>query len=332
MDITIRHEDFDGIQDYWVSKRYQLYWSSIFVLPNWMKIWWQEFGSNNNILLGSVRQQEQIIGIFPLKTNDSIATFIGSPDLCDYMDFIITPGKEDVFFTTILREFDRLAIKELDLGRCRPDSTVVKYLLPIAQELGYAVDYNQGDVSLELELPKSWEEYLKVLTRKQRHEVRRKLRRLEEAGDVNYRCIKAVDELDDSLNMFFKLFSYSHEEKARFMTIQKEAFFKSLAKSMAEIGLLHFGIVELNKTIVAMIMLFDYADTVYLYNSAYNPEFDNLSVGILSKVLCLKQSIESGKKKWDFLQGGESYKYRIGGEEIPLYQCRIRLDDRGDMT
>lgn len=325
MDITIKREDFNDLQHHWQNPKDQLDWNSIFVLPNWMKVWWQEFSSDYEILLGSIRQNEQIIGIFPLKMKDSVATFIGSPDLCDYMDFIVAPGKEDVFFTTILREFNQFNIKELHLGRCRPDSTVIRYLLPMAEQLGYGVNSDQTDVSLELELPKTWEDYLQVLSRKQRHEVRRKLRRLEEAGDVNYRCVQVVNELEDNLNAFFRLFSYSNKEKACFMTVHKESFFKSIAKSMAEIGLLHFGIVELNQIIVAMIMLFNYADTVYLYNSAYDPEFDSLSVGILSKVLCLRQSIESGRKKWDFLQGGETYKYRIGGEEIPLYQCRIRL-------
>jgi len=327
IDTDIKREDFNDLQYCWLNLKDQLNWSSIFVLPNWMKVWWQEFGSGYEILLGSIRQNEQVIGIFPLKIKDSVATFIGSPDLCDYMDFIVAPDKEDVFFTTILRDFNQFNIKEFQLGRCRPESTVMRYLLPMAEQLGYVVKSDQTDVSLELELPQTWEDYLKVLSRKQRHEVRRKLRRLEEAGDVNYRCVQVVDELEDNLNVFLRLFSYSHEEKARFMTVRKESFFKSITRSMAEIGLLHFGIVEFNQMIVAMIMLFNYSDTVYLYNSAYDPEFDSLSVGILSKVLCLKQSIESGRKKWDFLQGGEAYKYRIGGEEIPLYQCRIRLSD-----
>ena len=72
-----------------------------------------------------------------------------------------------------------------------------------------------------------------------------------------------------------------------------------------------------------MIMGFDYQDAMYLYNSAYDPQFNSLSVGLLCKVLCLQHNIELGKKKWDFLKGGEPYKYRIGGEQIPLYRYQI---------
>jgi hypothetical protein len=48
-------------------------------------------------------------------------------------------------------------------------------------------------------------------------------------------------------------------------------------------------------------------------------------VGLLSKILCLKESIERGRQKWDFLKGGEAYKYRIGGEKIALYRCHITI-------
>jgi CelD/BcsL family acetyltransferase involved in cellulose biosynthesis len=94
---------------------------------------------------------------------------------------------------------------------------------------------------------------------------------------------------------------------------------------MAEVGLLRLGILQLNKVPAAMTIGFDYDDSHYLYNSAYDPQFSYLSVGLLCKILCLKESIEKGKKKWNFLKGGEPYKYRLGGQEIPLYSCQITI-------
>ncbi|GAJ10372.1 unnamed protein product, partial [marine sediment metagenome] len=161
--------------------------------------------------------------------------------------------------------------------------------------------------------------------KKQRHEVKRKLRRLWEAGNVNYRCLQVSREVGDFIDTFLKLFPLSREEKAQFMTAQMESFFRSLAETMAEIGLLRFGILELDVVPAAMIMGFDYNDSMYLYNSAYDPKYSHLSVGLLSKVLCIKESIQRGRKKWDFLKGGEPYKYHIGGKEVPLYRCRIKI-------
>ena len=94
---------------------------------------------------------------------------------------------------------------------------------------------------------------------------------------------------------------------------------------MAQSGLLRLGILKLDARPVATTMCFDYNDTVYLYNSGYDPQYRSLSVGLISKILCIKDSIERGRNKFDFLKGAEAYKYRLGGEEIPLHGCQIVL-------
>jgi len=76
---------------------------------------------------------------------------------------------------------------------------------------------------------------------------------------------------------------------------------------------------------VAMIVGFDYNDAMYLYNSAYDPQYNSLSVGLLCKVLCIKESIQEGKKRFDFLKGDETYKYQLGGRKVPLYRCQITI-------
>jgi hypothetical protein len=64
---------------------------------------------------------------------------------------------------------------------------------------------------------------------------------------------------------------------------------------------------------------------MYLYNNGYDGRFSSLSVGLLSKVISIKESIQIGKKKYDFLKGAEEYKHRLGGKPVPLYRCQIKL-------
>ena len=323
MSYTVSQESFDSLASCWADPSQRLSWNSVFILPAWLKVWWQELGSGAELYLGAVRQGEKIIGIAPLQIKESTAYIIGSTDVCDYLDFVVVPGMEKDFFTVLLDDLGQKGINHLDLGALRPDSTVLTHLADIAQKRGHAVLRQEEDVSVELDLPATWDEYLLILDKKQRHEVRRKLRRLWEAGNIEHRCIEVSQEAEDSMDTFLKLFSLSQEEKAGFMTAQMESFFRSLARAMAEIGLLRLGIIELDTLPVAMTMGFDYNESHYLYNSAYDPQFNYLSVGLLCKVLCLKESIERGRKKWDFLKGGETYKYQLGGREIPLSRCNI---------
>jgi len=325
MSYTIIQESFDSFAYFWSDSSHRLKWNSPFVLPAWLNVWWQEFGTGAELYLGAVRQDNEVIGIAPLLVREGKASIIGSADICDYLDFVVAPGRERDFFSVLLDDLRQKGINQLDLRPLRPDSTVLTHLVSIARNRGYEVLCHPEDVSLELDLPATWEEYLATLDKKQRHEVRRKLRRLWEAGSVEHRCVEVGREVEDYLDIFLKLFSLSHDEKASFMNPKMESFFRSLAKAMAEIGLLRLGIIQLDKVPVAMTMGFDYNASHYLYNSAYDPQFNYLSVGLLCKVLCLKESIKKGRKKWDFLKGGEPYKYQLGGQEIPLYNCQITI-------
>ena len=304
-------------------------WKCLFVLPEWMKAWWREFnngvgsGTGPNII--SIKRKEALIGLAPLKIHDGRASLIGNADVCDYLDFIIAAGREEEFFKVLLDHLAQQSTKCLDLGLLRPDSTVLSKLINVAKCRGCTVITNSEDIALELDLPATWEDYLGQLKGKQRHEVKRKFRRLDEAGDINLRIVADANEIPERLAIFFDLFKISSEEKAAFMTEHMMRFFRELATAMAEAKILRLYILELNASPVAASMCFDFNNTLHLYNSGFDPRFRALSVGLLCKVLSIKDAIERGRRKYDFLKGAEIYKYRLGGREVPLSSCRIEL-------
>ncbi len=316
-------ESFDSLTSYWLDSRDSAIWDCIFVLPPWLQVWWHDFGSDAELYLGAFRKGGTIAGVAPLLLRETEASFIGSVDLCDYLDFVIVPGKEVDFFNILLDDLQERGIRRLNLRPLKPNSSVLTYLVGIAKNRNYDVFRKVEDVSLELDLPSTWQGYLSTLTQKQRHEVNRKLRRLGEAGDVNYRVVEDSDSLLDSMDLFLRLFRESREDKAIFLTNRIESFFRSLIKATARSGLLRFGILELKASPVAVVMYFDYNNSVFLYNNGYASKYSSLSVGLISKVLCLKDSVERGRGKFDFLKGAEEYKYRLGGKEITLYGCEI---------
>ena len=255
--------------------------------------------------------------------NTGKASFVGSADVCDYMDFVIVPGKESAFFTAVLDKLKKDGIKELYLESLRHDSSAMTCLTDLAKDKGYEVTVTSENVSLDLELSSTWDDYLRTLSPKQRRETGRRFRRLDEEGDINYRVVQEAEP--EVLDIFFKLMRVSRKDKAAFLTPRMESFFRAVAHTMADAGMLRFGVLEISSKPVAAVMCFDYNEKVYLYNSGYNPEYGYISVGLLSKLLSIKDSIERGKKIYDFLKGPEEYKYRLGGKEIPIYSCQISL-------
>ena len=310
----------------WRDSNSPLRWNCFFVLPPWLSVWWQIFGDDFKMLLTAVRQAENIIGIAPLMLKNGKAFFMGDTRVCDYQDFIVAPGRSDEFFRALLDDLKHNGVKQLDLGAVRPDSTVQTALINVAEARGWQVSCKKLDISYELELPQTWDEYLLLLKGKQRHEIRRKRRRLEEAGNVSYRIVEDPAGVKAEIETFFKLFKMSRNDKETFMTAEMTSFFLSLTQTLAEEKMLKLFFLDFNDTPAAAVICFDYESGVYLYNNGFDLRFRSFSVGILSKVFSIQNSIQNGKQKYDFLKGAETYKSHLGGKELPLYQCEIKLN------
>jgi CelD/BcsL family acetyltransferase involved in cellulose biosynthesis len=324
-DYVVTEITFDQISALRMDGGRHLNWGCLFMEPAWMQAWWNHFGAGSTLCILTVSKEDKLIGIAPLKIYGTSAGLLGHPDLCDYMDFILAPQCETEFFTVVIDYFRRRGVAFLDLTPVRTESSVAAGLAKIAQDRGCRVDCDPQDVSYEMELPNSWEDYLQQLNGKQRHEVRRKLRRMHEAGHVNYRVVEDAQAVRTEIDIFLEMFRSNVPDKAAFMTGQMEAYFRALAESMSVRQMLKLAFLELDGQPVGAVMCFDDRSTVYLYNNAYDQRFQSLSVGLLSKVLSIKDSIHRGRQKYDFLKGNEKYKQHLGGSPVPLLSCRIQL-------
>jgi CelD/BcsL family acetyltransferase involved in cellulose biosynthesis len=309
----------------WSSGGAGLSWSCLFMLPPWIEPWLEHFGGGREAHIYKITEGGELLGFALLLVQDDAASLIGGPDVCDYFDLIVAHGRQKDFFSALVLHLRQEGIARLDLGPLRPDSTALACCAGEAAQLVCSISSADEDVSYELALPADWDAYVSGLAVQQRHEVRRKLRRLQEAGPFAYRSVDAPEAVDAAMDMFLHLFTISRPDKRAFMTPAREAFFRSLARSMALWGLVRLGFLDIDGEPAAAVMCFDYRGTVYLYNSGFDPRFRHLNAGLLCKVLSIRDSIQRGKKVYDFLKGAEPYKQRLGGRPVPLQQCRVFL-------
>jgi CelD/BcsL family acetyltransferase involved in cellulose biosynthesis len=324
-EFTVTLETPESLFELWHSTANSLSWNCLFTLPSLLKAWWSVFNSGWEHHICAVRHQNTLIGIAPLMLSNGEARFIGNSDVCDFLDCIIAPGKEKAFFKILISHLRQKSIARVVLGHVRPDSAVFTHLPGVSKTMGCEALCTPEDVVLELQLPATWEEFLLVLSGKERHEIRRKLRRLEEAGHISYRAFEGQDNAGHAVETFMNLFRQNRSDKASFMTGQMELFFRAIADALSSEGMLRLGFLDIDSQPVAAVMCFDYHSTRYLYNNAYNSQFSALSVGLLSKVFSIKDSIHQGMAIYDFLKGAEVYKHRLGGKSLSLYTCRVNL-------
>ncbi|HWR59213.1 MAG TPA: GNAT family N-acetyltransferase [Thermodesulfovibrionales bacterium] len=319
---TVTVEPLANLDRYWRDSGNPLNWDCLFMLPPWLSAWRSYSARSLEVQLYVVRLNGAVIGVAPLMVSGNAASLVSDSELIDYSDFVVAPSREIEFFTTLFDYLRREGVGRLDIPRVRADSETISFL-SICSPDDCEVSRTSVDIFYEMDLPDTWEGYLDSLNAKERHETRRKLRRLESAGRVGLRVIENTKDVSDALSAFVRLFRSNRPEKAQFMTDYMESFFGSLAAGMAKAGGLKIFFLDLEDKPVAASMCFDYHSAVYLYNNGYDLRFAHLSVGLLCKVFSIRESIRLRRAKYNFLRGGEIYKGRMGGRPVNLLHCEV---------
>ena len=283
--------------------------ATFFQTREWLQLWSKHFPGEELIL--GVYEDDILIGIAPLIKRENslqfmaVAEVLGGNKVSDFGDIIAISGREKEAWEAIINQFNN---GKMDLNFIREDSPS----LGILRELGGKIE--EVDAAPYLELPVTWEEYLGQLDRHNRHELRRKLRKAEEAG------IKIISsDKGERTETFLRLMEISNMGKKHFLTEEMKSFFREIIK----VGNVRMRYLKLEGKIIAGVMIFEFKDEYLLYNSGYDPEFSYLSPGLIIKAYAIKEAIEKEKKVFDFLRGDEKYKYDLGGKERKLYRVTI---------
>ena len=176
-----------------------------------------------------------------------------------------------------------------------------------------------------LELPATWEAYLATLSGKHRHEMLRKLRRLErEVPEARAVGLASRGEVESRFDDFLTLHRQSRVGKARFMDERMEAFFRRVATVLAGTGGVRLWLLDAPGGPLAAFLCLEWDGTVGLYNSGFHPDRAALSPGLVLLGHVIRDAIARGKRRFDFLRGEERYKYDFGPSPEDVYTVTLR--------
>jgi CelD/BcsL family acetyltransferase involved in cellulose biosynthesis len=182
-------------------------------------------------------------------------------------------------------------------------------------EIGQVAEPQQHDVAAVLDLPSTVDEWMAALPKKERHEMRRKRRRL--AAAVGEPAL-VRDTSASGMAVFTAMHRAAAGDKGRFLDEAMEIFFAALASNAGfVIDLLVVGDMP-----VATAFGYEDGDGYFLYNSAYDPALGNASPGVVLLGELIGAQIERGARVFDFMKGDEDYKFRMGAHRRDLYLFR----------
>ncbi|RJQ39328.1 MAG: GNAT family N-acetyltransferase [Nitrospiraceae bacterium] len=323
---------FGILKDHWGHLIEESSSNEIFLTNQWQGTWWKHFGKDKTLrLVAFSNGEEDLLGLasfsIELSTNGKrVMRFLGGTDITDYLDVIAKSGYEESVCKSIV-DFWKDTEDEwdfIDLHCLKETSITLNILKQLLNKSGYIAEVSIEEVCPKVSLPASWEEYLETLSKKDRHELRRKVRRIEKFSESadNY-GVKSSYPLAEGIERFLLLHRKSDLRKKDFMNRNMELFFQDVTGMIFAENWLKLSFLHIDGTFIASSMSFDYQNKVYLYNSGYDPEYSTLSPGIVLVAHLIREAIDTGRSEFDFLRGNESYKYHLGGKDSNIYNMVI---------
>jgi CelD/BcsL family acetyltransferase involved in cellulose biosynthesis len=301
----------------------------VFATAEWNRVWWRQFGGGKDLFVLIMKRDSEPIAIVPLyrKEEDGrrVLRFNGGIDLTDYLGPICSLEDRDAVAETLV---GWLASKEVEWDEFDAHNMPVplgfsEFLVNHSDRHGFSFKAEQEETTAVLSLPPKWDDYLAFLTPKERHELKRKRRRLgRDHPDARMRSSDEASWKAD-LERFIELHRGAEGTKGRFMGPEIADFFRLIASEFIPLGWLRLDVLEIADRIVAATFGFQLDNTFYLYNSAFESSLRRLSPGYILVSQLVEDAIERGLRQFDFLRGPERYKYQFGARPLPLNNVRV---------
>jgi CelD/BcsL family acetyltransferase involved in cellulose biosynthesis len=324
--LLITSESFEQLEAEWIALHPAIPGATPFTHPAFISAWLRHFTPQFPPIFLGIRDEERLVGVATFEPGPRVARQLGDPNVCDYSGPIALPGYEAGVAAGIVEWLIEDLTTGLELWGIAEDSLMRAAMREGAAHFGWPIADEHEAFCPYLDLPADFDSYVASLPKHDRHELRRKIRNLEAAGEVRFDSVTEPEGVRAGMDRFLELMRISRDDKDVFLTPAMEAFFRDLAPSMAAAGMARLSTLWLDGQSVAMLLSFEDADTVYLYNSGFDPAESHLAVGLLSKAYAIEDAIRCGKHRFDFLRGEEVYKRHLGG--VPREVLRVYAGKR----
>jgi CelD/BcsL family acetyltransferase involved in cellulose biosynthesis len=323
---------FETLAEEWDDLLLRSVNAPFFMRHIYQRTWWRCLGNDNLVIMVFRNEDGQLVGLAPLYGSTNQAgqrelSFVGCVDISDYLDLLVDRNHVEAVHQALLDclgRDDGPAWDKLYLCSLTQHSVTHTKLAEAARARGWQATVQQQDVCPVIVLPSSWDDYLADLDKKQRHEIRRKIRKIEREAETRWYVIDSLEGLAEAMDVFIRLHQQSTRDKEDFWSDDLIQFFNAVSAEIAQAGWLKLYFIEVNGVEAAAMLCFDYNNEFLLYNSGYDPEqFANLSPGNVLTSYTIQEAIRLGRSRYDFLRGDEVYKFRFGAQAEPVYDLSI---------
>lgn len=331
-----RAEDFHSLKEEWNDLLMNSRCNTLFLTWEWQYTWWMNLAEGRTLLLLTVRDGEQLIGLAPLTLRPAeysrmvpfrVLEMLGTGSAgSDYLSIIVRSGDE----TRALAEMCRHLISRkfvLEMSNTERGSNVMITAALQMQNLGCRTARHTQNFSPYIDLSGlTWSSYMARSGTSSGARFNKKLRKLHRTFAVSMDRTTSeqqrASDLGDLVALHLKRWNGRGGSNA-FGTAGLRNFHEAFSRIALQKDWLRLYILRLDGKPAAAVYGFYYLGIFYYYQAGFDPQFSQYSVGLLSVGLTLEKAIAEGAREYDLLRGEEEYKYAWANNERELVCLRI---------
>jgi len=302
---------------------------TVFLTPEWTEAWLDAYGIGDGLRAIAVYRGERLIGLapmalrrasareWPLRRRLAFATD-GSAD-SDHLDVIADQGEATTVVETVM------AAIEQRLGRWHalawndvPDASPTLAALDTWLTAHGWWRQTQTIPCARVDLPGTWEAYLKTLKPRMRTKVRTLLKKADADPDLVFDRCRDVDDLSARLGSLYALHRSRWELRGGhgiFTEPAKRNFYARMAPVFLDRGWLRFYSLRWRGRYVAHQFCFERDGVLSLLQEGFDKAWAEHGIGNTLRALVFRDCVERGVRVYDFLAGVTPHKLSWGARQ-----------------
>jgi CelD/BcsL family acetyltransferase involved in cellulose biosynthesis len=320
----VTEESMAAMAEEWEQLRLASAEPSFFLNWQWQQAWWNSFRLNRNLFVLAFRSGRELVGVLPLFLEKKMhwsglifreLSFLGTEKVSsDHLGPLCRPGFERAMVQGFMNFLD-LHSNEWDIVRFRDFADTCTFngmLQAEAKVREYAVMFDRTEICPYLTLPGGADLFYESLSSNMRYNLRRRTRQLQQLGYG----LKISDQWQDAEAAFHELVRL-HNARWQRDSLPGNFINPNVLKFHHELYRLHaaywkpcFFFLSDRVKNIAVLYAFLHQDQLIYYQAGYDPAFVKYSPGMTLMAMVIEFAIEHNLKEFDFLRGGEVYKWK----------------------
>lgn len=318
VDVINDYETFNKLEPQWNETVERAGLTHPFLRHEWLRTWWDSFAQDRLLNVMVVRAGRKIIALAPLMLEQ--ARMHGVPvrrvqflhnDHTPKADVIVTEREDEAFdaiWSALMKARSQWDV--LQLSQLPGDSPTHAQIGRLAAG-DYATSLWQSDVSPYLELTSDWNAYLQGRNAKLRQNLRNRLNRLSQLGEVSLQMISEPSAIRHARHQALTLEASGWKREAG-TSIRSdpnvERFYTLLSDRASDQGWLRLLFLTVNGKRIATSYASRYQDRLSFFKTGYDPDYAKYAPFKLLTYFTIRDGFGDGLREVDFLGDAEPWK------------------------